>query len=88
MAGSTVRASAAGSSDPDGNDLTYGWNVYPEAGTYPGTIDLANVSSPSVELHVPADAFGKTIHLLLTVRDRGQPPLARYRRIVVRVAEK
>lgn len=86
-AGSTVRASAAGSSDPDGNDLAYEWSVYPEAGTYSGSVGLANPSKPAVELRVPADAAGKTIHLLLTVRDRGEPPLARYRRIVLRIAD-
>ncbi len=86
--GSTVRANASGSSDSDGNDLNYEWFVYPEAGTYPGKIELANAASPEVELHIPADATGKKIHLLLTVRDRGEPPLARYRRVVWRVAEK
>jgi len=85
--GSTVRASAAGSSDPDGNELTHEWMIYSEAGTYPGKVEVTNTSSQEVELRVPADAAGKTIHLLLTVRDRGAPPLARYRRMVLHVKE-
>ena len=87
-AGSTMRISAAGSSDPDGNDLTYEWFVYPEAGTYPGKVELANPKGSEVDVHIPADGAGRTIHLVLIVRDRGEPPLARYRRIVVHVTGK
>jgi hypothetical protein len=32
---------------------------------------------------VPADAAGKEFHVILTVRDEGQPPLASYRRAVI-----
>lgn len=85
--GATIRASAVGSSDLDGDELTYAWVVYPEAGMYPGKVELANTSNPEVGLRVPADAAGKTIHLLLAVRDRGAPPLARYRRVVLHVKE-
>ena len=39
-AGSTLRLSAEGSYDPDGNKLFYEWLDYPEAGTYaPATDD-------------------------------------------------
>ena len=34
---------------------------------------------------IPAEAEGKTIHLILRVLDRGLPPLAAYRRLVVTV---
>jgi len=87
-AGSTVRLSAQGSSDPDGNALAYEWFVYPEAGTYRGKIGLANAAEPDVDVSVPEDAAGTTIHVLLAVRDQGAPPLARYRRVVLRVGAK
>jgi hypothetical protein len=86
--GSNVRLSAAGSSDPDGDELIYEWSVYSEAGTYPGKVELANASSAEIGLRIPDDSAGKTIHVLLTVHDCGDPPLARYRRVIFRVADK
>jgi hypothetical protein len=32
---------------------------------------------------MPADAAGKTIHVILEATDDGDPPLTRYRRIIV-----
>ena len=34
-------------------------------------------------LDVPADAAGKTVHVVLEVTDAGTPALTRYRRLVV-----
>jgi hypothetical protein len=76
--------SALGSSDPDRDELRYEWWVYPEAGTYPvrGAL-LEKASSPVVTLHIPAELGDREGHVLLTVRDKGNPPLARYRRVII-----
>ncbi len=79
----TVKLTAAGSSDPDGQELSYQWFVYPEAGTYPGEAAIVGADSPEARVQIPADAAGKTIHVVLAVRDQGVPPLARYRRVVI-----
>jgi CubicO group peptidase (beta-lactamase class C family)/murein DD-endopeptidase MepM/ murein hydrolase activator NlpD len=84
--GDEVPLDAGLSRDPDGDKLTYEWLIYRETGTYAGEISLANASSSRTALHVPGDAAGKTIHIVLTVRDGGMPPLAAYRRIVVQVS--
>jgi hypothetical protein len=38
---------------------------------------------PPAALEVPADADGRTIHVILEVTDHGEPALTRYRRLVV-----
>lgn len=81
--GATLTLDATGSRDPDGDQLTREWFVYPEAGTYSGAVTITGRRETKARLSVPRDAAGKTIHVILTVRDRGTPPLARYRRVVV-----
>ena len=84
-AGDRVKWSAAGSSDPDGDKLTYRWWVYREAGTYPGDVTIDKADTAEATLAVPADAAGKVIHVVLEVTDSGTPPLTRYQRVVVAV---
>jgi hypothetical protein len=57
--------------------------VYPEAGTYAGAVTITGRRTTKARLSVPRDAAGKTVHVILAVRDQGTPPLARYRRVVV-----
>jgi cellulose-binding protein len=83
----SIELSADGSSDRDSDKLSYYWLVYPEAGTYRGEVMLENTDGPQTKLQVPRDAAGKMIHVLLTVRDDGTPPLAAYRRIIVKGVE-
>lgn len=79
----TVRLSAEGSSDPDGDALTYRWYIYREAGSYRGNIAVRHPDRQSAELTVPDDAAGKSIHVILEVSDSGKPSLTSYRRVVV-----
>lgn len=74
---------AVGTTDPDGNRLSYRWYTYPEAGTYKGQALITDTTSPEATLQIPADGVGQTIHVILEVTDNGQPALTRYRRIVV-----
>lgn len=84
--GSKVSLSAAGTSDPDGDSLTFNWWQYAEAGTYPGSVDISDSDSVNAMLTVPADAkSGQTIHVVCEVTDNGTPRLTRYARVVVTV---
>lgn len=81
--GKPFRLSAVGTSDPDGDRLKHRWYAYPEAGTYKGSPAIGANTSPQATLDVPADAAGRTIHVILEVTDSGEPALTRYRRVIV-----
>ena len=81
--GETVDLSAAGSSDPDGNDLAYHWYVYPEAGLYNGELTIQDADTQDASFVMPQAKPGETIHVILEVMDDGDPPLTVYRRVVV-----
>lgn len=81
--GTTIKLDASGSSDPDGDDLHYEWWVYQEAGDYEGKLKIQGFSSNQATIDLPSDMEGKTIHIILTLRDNGTPSLTSYRRVVV-----
>jgi hypothetical protein len=84
-AGSRVALSAAGSSDPDGDGLTYQWFFHEESSSYSGSVTIENDSAESATLVVPSDAGGQTLHVILELHDNGSPNLYAYRRVIIDV---
>ncbi len=81
--GSPAILLASGSGDPDGDKLSYRWTYYAEAGTYAADVAVESQGSRNCVVHVPREAAGKTIHIILEVTDTGEPPLTSYRRIII-----
>ncbi len=81
-----LELSAAGSSDPDGGSLRYRWSTYVEAGSYWEAVPLTAPDAVVTEVRIPANAAGRTVHLILEVTDDGVPPLTSYRRVVLQVS--
>jgi len=84
--GSKINLSAKGTTDPDGDELSYTWWEYQNADTYHGSIEFQNAHQQDASFTVPGDASpGETIHVVCEVKDNGSPQLTRYKRVVVRV---
>jgi len=82
--GQAVALSAEGTSDPDGDQLSYRWWQYAGPGSYGGKVTIENPEAPRATLLAPADLKpGQTIHVICEVSDDGKPPLTRYRRVIV-----
>lgn len=85
VASSVVHLSADGSSDPDGNPLSYHWIYYPEAGSLEGDIAIHHADSPNAKFTAPLATAGTQIHVILAVSDDGVPPLTRYQRRIFNI---
>lgn len=94
--GERVQLSAVGSSDPDGDALSYEWFAYAEAGTRVLSnaatgimLDIKNADQPKAwfdvtDARVMPPGTG-TMHIILAVTDHGTPRLTRYKRVIVNV---
>jgi hypothetical protein len=80
----TLRAS--GSTDPDNDNLSYLWIQYPEAGTYKEPLRFSQVENIyRVIITAPEVEKKETVHFILKVTDKGDPPLTRYKRVIVNI---
>jgi hypothetical protein len=75
--------------DPDGDNLSFLWFYYPEAGSYNELITVDGVENAhGAFVKVPELEKEETAHFILKVTDKGTPPLSRYKRIIVRIIPK
>ncbi|WP_114751080.1 DUF1593 domain-containing protein [Pleomorphovibrio marinus] len=82
-AGEEVHLNAAGSHDPDGDALSYNWFLYREIGQFSGDLRLRNNDREEMRFIMPELKKGQDLHLILEVKDDGDPALFSYRRIVL-----
>jgi hypothetical protein len=80
---------ASGTTDPDGDNLSYLWFNYPEAGSYKKLIKIASAENArGVYVIAPEVEKLETAHFILKVTDKGEPQLSRYKRIIVAIIPK
>lgn len=77
---------ASGTTDPDGDALSYLWFQYPEAGSYTRPIELYAENLKTLSIRAPEVDEPETAHFILAVTDRGSPALTRYKRVIVRIS--
>lgn len=92
--GERVQLSAKGTSDPDGDALSYHWFYYNEAGSFPASsarsgeaVSIQHFDQSEASFVVPDGRVMPpgtgTMHIILAVTDHGSPRLTRYQRLIV-----
>jgi hypothetical protein len=82
--GGEVVLDASGSTDPDGNRLSFDWSIDPASRALVAGAVLAEPSAKVARLQITPTLAGRTIPILLAVTDDGNPALTRYGRVSVR----
>ena len=82
QSGQKVDLDASMSQDRDGDKLSYLWEILPRSTQKSAKLENANKEKASITI---PDTFRAkdTLHLLLTVKDDGQPSLSSYRRVIL-----
>ncbi len=84
-AGDKITLSAEGTEDPDGDDFEITWWIYHDAGRVKGA-SLSHDSGPQTVVSLPAESKRTgAVHVILQVKDAGEPGLYGYRRAVIEV---
>lgn len=83
--GKNITVDATKTIDPDGDNLSFKWWQYKEAGSLNTTLELENANTQMVSFIAPNVNKQETIHIILEVSDNGNPSLKSYQRFVVTV---
>ncbi|WP_232731975.1 nucleoside hydrolase-like domain-containing protein [Confluentibacter lentus] len=87
--GESFHLDASNSYDPDGDNLSFLWFPYLEAGSYKGEFELEQPENAhEANGKAPVVIKKETLHIILKVSDKGTPALSRYKRIIIEVIPK
>lgn len=77
---------ATNSTDPDGDNLSFLWFCYPEAGSFKGDVNIDGAENIyHVKVKAPIVNAPQTVHFILKVTDKGTPQMTSYKRVVVTI---
>ncbi|MGO4911023.1 nucleoside hydrolase-like domain-containing protein [Leeuwenhoekiella sp. W20_SRS_FM14] len=72
--------------DPDGDNLSFLWFNYPEAGSYKKLIKVGGAENVhNAYVIAPRVTKPETAHFILKVTDKGEPALSSYKRVIVTI---
>ncbi len=85
--GDEFRLDAGGTTDPDGDSLSFSWMQYPEAGSSPIKVDFGIFPENVYQVSrvAPEVTETTTVHFILKVTDKGSPALSRYKRVIITI---
>jgi hypothetical protein len=83
--GETVILNAEGSTDPDGDRISFRWWQYQEAGSYPQMVKIEQPLDRKISFTAPEVEDACTIHIILEVEDQGKPELVAYQRTIINI---
>jgi hypothetical protein len=87
--GESIGFNAYDSYDPDGDNISFLWFNYPEAGSYKKLIKIEGTENAhGAWIKAPLVEKTETAHFILKVTDKGTPALSRYKRIIVTIKPK
>ncbi|MDO6515722.1 DUF1593 domain-containing protein [Zobellia uliginosa] len=77
------------STDPDGDNISFLWFNYPEAGSYKKLIKVNGAENVHMAYFTAPEVKKKeTAHFIVKVTDKAAPPLTRYKRVIVTITPK
>ncbi|OWW26382.1 hypothetical protein B4Q04_01490 [Zobellia sp. OII3] len=77
------------STDPDGDHISFLWFNYPEAGSYKKLIKVNGAENVHMAYFTAPEVKKKeTAHFIVKVTDKAEPPLTRYKRVIVTITPK
>ena len=91
--GEEIEFDASGSTDPDGDSLSYHWFTYKEAGNFWGwiwqkPIQISDPNNAKITFEIGSRmklTKPQNTHLILAVTDNTIPAITRYERIVINI---
>lgn len=81
--GTTITLDASKSCDKEGNNLSFHWWQHPEASTCKDAEIVAGETHSKVNIRIPSDSEGKTLHVICEVHDDGPFNLVSYARVII-----
>lgn len=81
--GQTITMDASESFDPDKDKILFNWWIYHEVSS--SIAILKNNMGNKVKVSIPDTALPGDVHVILEIKDNGNPVLTSYRRVIIKI---